>query len=279
MRPEDVRDDPDAPLSGWRERMHEVIFESDTPAGRSFDVGLLIAIAISVAVVMLESVVEIREEHGGLLRAAEWFFTVLFTLEYALRLICVRRPLRYARSFFGVVDLLAIAPTYVSVFVPGAHVVSVVRTLRLLRVFRVLKLAHYLAEMEVLGRALHASRRKIAVFICTVVTAIILLGSLMYLVEGPKNGFTSIPVAVYWAVVTLTTVGYGDISPQTPLGQTLATVIMILGYGIIAVPTGVVTVEMANAARNPVSGQSCPSCAAEGHAADATFCRRCGAAL
>ncbi len=272
------------PPAPWRGRMHEIIFESDTPGGRQFDVWLLVSIALSVIVVMLDSVEEISAEHGSALRAAEWFFTLLFTVEYVLRLMCVGKPMRYARSFFGVVDLLAILPTYVSVLVPGAQALLVVRILRILRVFRVLKLVHYLSEMDVLLRALVASRRKIVVFVSSVVTLVVILGSLMYLIEGSENGFTSIPRSVYWAIVTLTTVGYGDVSPQTPLGQAVASVIMVLGYGIIAVPTGVVTVELAQAAgaSSPpaaVSGQSCPQCSAEGHAVDAKFCRRCGAAL
>ena len=267
----------------WRSRWHEIIFESDTPAGRRFDVWLLVAIVLSVGVVMLESVPALDARYGVELRAAEWAFTVLFTLEYAVRLACVKRPMGYALSFFGVVDMLAIAPAYASLVIPGAQALAVVRTLRLLRVFRVLKLVHYLQEMQVLTQALRASRRKIAVFISTVLTAVVVLGSLMYLVEGAENGFTSIPMSVYWAIVTLTTVGYGDISPQTPAGQILASVIMILGYGLIAVPTGVVTVEIAqaglSAARVQVPGQSCRHCSAEGHPAGAKFCHRCGGAL
>ncbi len=276
---------------GWRRRWHEIIFESETVAGRRFDVWLLVAIVLSVGVVMLESVQAINVKYGSLLLAAEWAFTILFTVEYGVRLLCVRRPAGYALSFFGVVDLLAIMPTFVSLVFPGTQALSVVRMLRLMRVFRILKLVHYLNEMEVLGRALRASRRKIIVFLCTVLTSVVVLGSLMYLIEGSENGFTSIPRSVYWAIVTLTTVGYGDISPQTPLGQALAAVIMILGYGIIAVPTGVVTVEIAQAARaqaavqasaqvsGQVSGQICEQCSAEGHPLAATFCHRCGSSL
>jgi len=265
-------------LTGWRARGHEIIFESDTPAGKSFDVVLILAILASIAVVMLESIQGVRATHGLSLRRAEWTFTLLFTLEYLLRLRCVARPARYARSFFGVVDLLSILPTYLSVLIPGAQALQVIRTLRILRVFRVLKLAHYVAESETLVRALYASRRKIAVFMFAVLTLVIIFGSLMYLVEGPEHGFTSIPRGVYWAVVTMTTVGYGDISPQTSLGQTIATLIMILGYGIIAVPTGIVTAQLAYAPEG-VSGQSCPSCGAGGHKLDASFCRKCGARL
>ena len=265
----------------WRRTLHEVVFESDTPAGRTFDVSLIAVILLSVAVVMLESVAEVREAHGDGLRAAEWVFTALFTVEFVLRLVAVNRPLRYAASFFGVVDLLAVVPTYVSLLVPGAQYLLVVRLLRILRIFRVLKLAHYLVEATQLTRALRASRPKITVFVFTVLTVVTVLGSLIYLIEGAEHGFTSIPKSVYWAIVTLTTVGYGDISPQTPLGQALASVIMILGYGIIAVPTGIVTVELSRAERaeRAVSGQACPACAAEGDDLDAAFCKFCGAGL
>ena len=275
---------PDDPAS-WRGRAYGVVFRSDSPAGRAFDVGLIAAILVSVGVVMLESVAGVRARHGAALRAAEWAFTVLFTAEYALRLMIVRRPIRYAASFFGVVDLLAVAPSYLSLVVPGAQFLLVIRLLRILRVFRVLKLVRYLDEANTLGAALLASRRKIAVFIFVVVTIVTVLGSLMYLVEGGRNGFTSIPQSVYWAVVTLTTVGYGDISPKTPLGQALATVIMILGYGIIAVPTGIVTVELTNAARageggpGAPDGRRCPRHPALRHAPDAAFCRVCGTPL
>lgn len=271
---------------GWRAALHEVIFESDTPSGRRFDVVLIAAILLSVAVVMLESTAAARAAYGEALRAAEWFFTILFTVEYGLRLASVGRPGKYASSFFGIVDLLAVLPTYLSLLMPGAQYLLVIRVLRILRIFRVLKLAQYLREAEVLVRALRASRRKIVVFIATVLTLVTILGSLMYLVEGPEHGFTSIPAGIYWAIVTLTTVGYGDISPQTPLGQALASFIMILGYGIIAVPTGIVTAELTRAALPgaavtgaSVSGQACPACGAEGHAPGAVYCNRCGVPL
>jgi len=264
----------------WRARLHQVVFEAETPAGRAFDLALLVLILLSVIVVSVETVRGISSPTHRWLRAAEWAFTVLFSVEYALRLAAVRRPLAYAASFFGVVDLLAILPTYLSLVVPGAQALLVVRVLRLLRVFRVLKLAHFLSEARVLGRAMRASRRKIIVFLLAVCTIVVIVGSLMYVIEGPRNGFTSIPVSMYWAVVTLTTVGYGDVAPKTPLGQTLASLVMILGYGIIAVPTGIVTAELASAARaGPISTQACRSCGAEGHDADARFCRRCGAPL
>jgi voltage-gated potassium channel len=214
------------------------------------------------------------------LRTTEWTLTLLFTLEYALRLVAVRRPLAYALSFFGLVDLLALLPTYVSLLVPGTQVLLVVRILRLLRVFRVLKLTRFLTEARVLGAALRASARKIVVFLLVVSTVVVVVGALMYVIEGAPHGFTSMPRSMYWAVVTLTTVGYGDISPQTPLGQALASLVMILGYGIIAVPTGIVTAELTAGARQAaVSGQACPACGAEGHDVDARFCRRCGAPL
>ena len=267
------------PSGGWRGRLHEIIFEAETPAGRAFDVALIGLILLSVLAVMLESVGGVRRRYGPALYAVEWTFTLLFTLEYALRLLSVRRPLRYAASFYGVVDLLAIVPTYLSLLVPGGHYLLVVRILRLLRVFRVLKLAAHLSEADVLMRALRASRRKISVFLLTVLTLVVIIGTLLYVIEGEENGFTSIPVSIYWAIVTLTTVGYGDISPKTPAGQTLAAVVMIIGYGIIAVPTGIVTVEIAQAARKVVSTQACPECGSEGHDADAVYCKYCAARL
>lgn len=221
-----------------------VIFRHDTPAGRAFDVALILAILASVAVVMVESVQGLRADHGPLLRGLEWGFTLLFTVEYGLRLWCVDRPGRYARSFFGVVDLVAVLPTWMSLLVPGGQVLIVVRILRVLRVFRVLKLAQFVGEAALLTQALRAARYKITVFVIAVVSIVVVVGAAMYLVEGPQSGFTSIPRGVYWGIVTLTTVGYGDIAPATPLGQTLAAVVMILGYGIIAVPTGIVTAEM-----------------------------------
>jgi voltage-gated potassium channel len=268
-------------LSGWRLRVYIVIFESDTPLGRAFDVGLIAAIVGSVLAVMLESLQSIGSQYGDLLYKAEWFFTILFTIEYVLRLVCVGRPGRYALSFFGLVDLLAVIPTYISLFVPSAQFLLVIRLLRILRVFRVLKLVHYMSEADLLIQALKASRRKITIFVFAVVTLVVILGSLMYLIEGQANGFTSIPKSVYWAIVTLTTVGYGDISPQTSLGQALAAVVMITGYAIIAVPTGIVTSEITrmSALRDVSEQSSCPQCGAFEHADDAAFCRRCGASL
>lgn len=263
----------------WRARLHEVIFEADTPTGKTFDVVLIWLIISSVAVVMLESVRPIRATYGTHLRAAEWGFTLLFSIEYVLRLISVRRPMRYATSFFGVVDLVAVLPTYLSLFIPGGQALLSVRALRLLRVFRVLKLAHHVSEAAVLVRALRSARYKFTVFIATVLTLVIIMGSLLYLVEGAEHGFTSIPRSVYWAIVTVTTVGYGDIAPQTNIGQVLAAAAMLLGYAIIAVPTGIMTVELGRAARHEVSTQACPRCSREGHDVDAVHCKFCGAKM
>lgn len=288
---------PDA--SPRRRKTYEVIFGHETAAGRSFDIGLILAILGSVAAIMLESMPAVRELHGPLLRRLEWIFTILFTVEYALRLWCVSRSWRYAWSFFGVVDLLAVLPTWLSVVLPGGQALAVVRILRVLRVFRILKLAQYVGEARVLRQALRASQYKITVFVFTVMTIVVVVGSLMYVIEGPAAGFTSIPAGVYWAVVTLTTVGFGDITPQTAIGQFLAAVVMVMGYGIIAVPTGIVTVEMAGLARGgdrPGSGQneadeqgsaqvgapaapSCARCRRSGHDLDALHCKWCGGRL
>ncbi len=266
-------------LPGWRAKLHEVIFEADTPAGNAFDVVLIALIMVSVAVVMAESVTSIRLQYGPQLRTAEWVITILFTVEYVLRLICVGRPLAYATSFYGIVDLLAILPTYISVIFPGTQALAVVRALRLVRVFRVLKLAQYVHATSTLSQALRASSRKIAVFLFVVLTLVVIIGALMYMIEGGQNGFTSIPAAVYWAIVTMTTVGYGDIAPVTLFGKVLASFVMIIGYGIIAVPTGIVTTELVKGGTKPVSTQACPRCSAEGHEADATYCKDCGSHL
>jgi len=262
----------------WRDTLYTVIFEAETPAGKWFDILLIVSISASVLAVMLDSVSSINRQFGTFLTGVEWFFTIVFSIEYFLRLICVGRPLFYATSFFGIVDLLAIIPTYVSLFIPGSEYLLVVRILRILRIFRVLKLVQFMGEALLLMKALRASARKIIVFLFTVLTLVIILGSMMYLIEGARNGFTSIPRSIYWAIVTLTTVGYGDISPQTSIGQMLAAFIMILGYSIIAVPTGIVTVELSQ-----VSGRkktwSCRNCSSEGHDSDAVFCKYCGAEL
>ncbi len=262
-----------------REKLHEVIFEAETLAGKLFDVILIASIVISVIVVMLDSVRSINQKFGETFYIIEWIFTILFTLEYFLRLYSVGKPLKYALSFFGIIDLLAIIPTYIGLFFPSTRYFTVVRILRVLRIFRVLKFVQYLSAAQTLLIALKQSRRKIAVFIFTVFTLVIIFGSLMYIIEGEGNGFTSIPRSIYWAIVTLTTVGYGDISPNTPLGQAFAAFIMILGYGIIAVPTGIVTAELSKADVKLVSTQACKECSMEGHDTDARYCKYCGAKL
>lgn len=266
-------------MAGWRERLHTIIFESDTAGGKLFDVSLLVSIVLSVLVVMLDSVRSIHLRYGGVLLMLEWFFTLLFTVEYLLRLIAVRRPQAFVASFYGVVDVISLVPTYLSLLVPGTQYLLVLRVLRLLRMFRILRLTEYLHEGAALRQALWASRRKISVFLLTVITTSISVGALMYVIEGEANGFTSIPLSIYWAIVTLTTVGYGDVSPQTPLGQSLAVVLMLLGYGIIAVPTGIVTAELARSPAKPTTSQVCPNCHREGHEPDARFCKYCGTAL
>jgi voltage-gated potassium channel len=263
----------------WRAVLHEVIFEADTYAGKLFDILLIICIVVSVFALMLDSVAGMHARYGAHLRSLEWFFTILFTIEYILRLLAVRKPWLYAKSFYGIVDFLGFIPTYLSVLIPGSQSIRVIRVLRVLRIFRVLRLARYVSAADLLWKALAASRRKIVVFLFAVLTLVIILGSVMYMVEGEENGFTSIPQSIYWAVVTLTTVGYGDLSPQTPLGKAIASVIMIVGYGIIAVPTGIVTAEMVQASTKEVSTQACPSCSAEGHDKDAKFCKFCGVRL
>lgn len=265
--------------STWRLRLHEVIFEADTPAGRRFDIALLIAICASVVAVSLESVYEFRTRFGAPLQVVEWVLTTLFTLEYIARLAAVKQPLRYAFSFFGLVDFFACIPTYLSLFVPGAQSLLVIRALRLLRVFRILKLTHFVGEARMLSAALRASLRKIVVFLGVVLTVVLIVGALMYVIEGEAHGFTSIPLSIYWAVVTMTTVGFGDLVPQTVLGKCVATLLMILGYGIIAVPTGIMTVELGHAVRNATNTQSCPTCGEENHADDARYCKRCGGKL
>jgi voltage-gated potassium channel len=266
-------------IKRWQSRIHEIIFEADTPSGKIFDISLIIIILLSVIIVMLDSVKEINTDIGYYLYGLEWVFTIIFTIEYILRLISVGRPLRYAASFFGIIDLLAILPTYFSLLFPGSQYFLVIRVLRLLRIFRILKLVQFLKEAQLLVKALRSSGRKVAVFLFTVLLLVIIFGSLMYVIEGEEHGFINIPTSIYWAIVTLTTVGYGDVSPQTGLGQTIASIIMILGYSIIAVPTGIVSVEMAQAYRTSVSTQACPQCSYEGHDEDAKYCKDCGARL
>ncbi len=262
-----------------RDTLYAIIFESDSPSGKWFDMILIISIILSVMAVMLDSVRTINERYGNALYIIEWFFTLLFTVEYILRLLCIGKPHRYAISFFGIVDLLAILPTYASLVMPGSQYLIVIRILRILRVFRVLKLVQYSIESQILLQALTASRRKITVFLFAVLTLVVIFGSLMYLIEGEENGFTSIPRSVYWAIVTMTTVGYGDISPQTNIGQVMAAVIMIVGYGIIAVPTGIVTVEFAHARTRAKQHVVCSECSSEDHSPGAKYCKDCGAKL
>ena len=265
--------------ANWRLRLHELIFEADTPAGKFFDIALILAIILSIIAVMFESVAEIRNEHGHLLNVIEWIFTILFTMEYGLRIISLGQPWRYIRSFYGLVDLIAILPTYISMIVPGSQYLMVIRVLRLLRIFRVLKLAQYLNEAEYLLKAMRASARKISVFLFAILTLVLIFGSLMYIIEGNEGGFTSIGVSCYWAITTLTTVGYGDLSPQSPLGRAVASIIMIMGYGVIAVPTGIVTAELVAPITGKVSTQACPDCGAEKHSYDAIHCKYCGTEL
>ncbi|MFH1842007.1 MAG: ion transporter [bacterium] len=262
-----------------RARLHEIIFEADTRGGRLFDLVLIWGILLSVLAVMLDSVRAINTTHGELLYAVEWVFTIAFTIEYLLRLSCIGRPRSYATSFFGIIDLLAIAPTYLSLLLPGSQYLLVIRILRVLRIFRVLKLVQFLSEANTMMRALRASMRKIAVFFSAIITLVVIFGSVMYLVEGEAHGFTSIPRSIYWAIVTMTTVGYGDISPKTSFGQAIASVVMILGFAIIAVPTGIVASEMSRAQQSAVSTQACIQCSAEGHEIGARYCKNCGARL
>ncbi|MCD4730034.1 MAG: ion transporter [Bacteroidales bacterium] len=264
-------------LSKWQSKLHEIIFEADTPIGRYFDIAILILIVLSVVVVLLDSVFSIHAHYGHFLLIVEWFFTLLFTLEYILRIYSSKRPSKYIFSFYGVIDLLAILPTYISLIFTGPQYLIVIRMLRLLRIFRVLKLTRYVGASKILVVALRNSRHKIIVFLEVVLTLVVIMGSLMYMIEGPENGFNSIPHGIYWAIVTLTTVGYGDVAPQTFLGQTLASIIMIIGYAIIAVPTGIISVGMAKA--TPTNTQDCQNCHCSNHDDNAKYCKNCGEEL
>jgi len=265
-------------MSKTKEKLYEIIFEADTPGGKLFDVALLIVILISVALVMLESVPGIRNENRELLRLLEWIITGIFTVEYFLRIIIVRKPLSYIFSFYGIIDFLSVIPTYIGLFILGSHHLVVIRILRMLRIFRILKLSRYTQAGRSLAKALWASREKIGVFIFFVIVLVIVIGTVMYIVEGEEHGFTSIPRGIYWAVVTLTTVGYGDISPETPFGQFLASVVMIMGYAIIAVPTGIVTAEIIKPSTTN-NTQVCPNCMHDRHDDDAVFCKKCGSRI
>jgi voltage-gated potassium channel len=267
------------PPQPWRRRLHEVIFESETPAGRAFDKVIITAILVSVGVVIVDSVPSMDQRWRPTFNAAEWFFTALFTIEYLARLASVERQLKYALSFFGIVDLLSVLPTYLAFFFPELHALIDVRILRLLRVFRIFKLTDYVVEYQMLGEALAASRRKIMVFLSAVLMVVLVLGTLLYVVEGPQHGFTDIPTSVYWAITTITTVGFGDITPKTDIGRLIASVMMLIGWGTLAVPTGIVTAEMTarHHGRGPTRG--CPACGASGYGPEARFCQMCGAAL
>jgi voltage-gated potassium channel len=288
MIPAQARPEPDPaskygrPLGGWRLALYTVIFEADTRAGRLFDLALVWLILVSVAVVMLDSFESLHARWGSLFKVLEWTFTALFTAEYLARLACVRRPGRYARSVFGVIDLLAVLPTWAALFLPGLHALIDVRLLRLLRLFRILKLAAYVHEYGALGRALLASRRKILVFLSFVLMVVVVMGTVMYVVEGPENGFSNVPVSIYWAISTMTTVGFGDITPKTGLGRFIASLMMLIGWGTLAVPTGIVSAEFtALRMGDPAlpTTRTCHACLSEGHAETARFCRDCGAEL
>ena len=264
----------------WQTKLHETIYESNTTAGKIFDLALLVFILGSIVVVMLDSIDVYHQKFGYLFYVLEWIFTILFTIEYILRLVSIKKPLGYVFSFLGIIDLLAIIPSYLSIFFVGAQSLLVLRALRLLRIFRIFKLTHFLTEMEFLKTAIYSSLKKISIFMLGVLAMVIILGSIMYLVENGENGFNSIPDSIYWAIVTITTVGYGDISPVTPLGKFIASIMMFIGYGIIAVPTGIITTDIALAVRNKKHGnETCPGCGKEGHDRDAKFCKYCGSEL
>ena len=268
-------------INTWKTNLHKIVYEADTPAGKLFDVVLIFLILISIVLVMLESVDSIDAKYHTYLITAEWAITILFTVEYILRIVTVNKPFKYILSFYGLVDLVSTIPLYLSYFFAGTNALLALRAFRLLRIFRILKLVHFLGEASQLKSALKASKTKITVFIYTVLVLCIILGTIMYLVEGKEAGFTSIPVSIYWTIVTLTTVGYGDITPITPLGQAVASFIMILGYGIIAVPTGIVTSEMAKqgSQKTPLNSQLCQHCHAGNHSDNAKFCHNCGTPL
>jgi voltage-gated potassium channel len=267
-------------LINWKSKLHEIIYEADSKEGKLFDIILIITIIISIVLVMLESVSSIDQKYHNFLNISEWIITILFTLEYIARIICIKKPSTYIFSFYGIIDLLATIPKYLSLIFVGTHALVALRALRLLRVFRILKLARYMGASINIMSALKASRIKIFVFLFAIVVLTIILGTIMYLIEGPVNGFTSIPRSMYWAIVTLTTVGYGDISPQTPIGQFIASIVMVLGYGIIAVPTGIVTSELSKIDHKPhTNTEHCLNCGADKHIDGAIFCNKCGAKL
>jgi voltage-gated potassium channel len=257
-----------------RKKIYSVIFESDTPSGRLFDLILLCIIVLSIVSVVAESVTDLKGKYHHLIRSVEWTCTIFFTIEYFLRIYAIDKPRKYIFSFYGLIDLVAFLPTYLTMFFAETHFLVVIRAFRLLRIFRILKLNRFLTEGNILKKALQNSMHKIIVFLTTVLTLVTIMGTLMYVIEGPSNGFANIPVSIYWAIVTITTVGYGDVSPQSPLGQFVASILMIMGYGIIAVPTGIVSVEMAKASE--LAKQKCPACRASIYETEANFCSNCG---
>tara|TARA_R110002072_G_scaffold42064_21_gene119082 strand:- start:404297 stop:405160 length:864 start_codon:yes stop_codon:yes gene_type:complete len=279
---EDQGTDQKLYVAPWRDHLHEIIFEADTRWGKAFDVGLIVAIIFSVIVVILSTMPFAETEpYHAIFLGVEWFFTILFTIEYVIRLIIVRRPIRYATSFFGVIDLLSILPAFIGILVPGGERLMVVRTMRLLRIFRVFKLARYLKEATALREALMVSRHKIAVFITTVLIVVLIASALMHVVEGNADNtdFDSMPAAMYWAIITMTTVGYGDIVPITAVGKATTMVLVLVGYSLIIVPTGILSAEIAGGVGGRITTRTCPSCMSEGHAMDAVFCSRCGERL
>lgn len=263
-------------MKTFKQKIHEIIFEADTRSGKTFDVWLLIFIFLSLIVVMLDSVESISIEYSEILFISEWFFTIIFTIEYLLRIFSVRKPFKYIFSFYGIIDLISTLPSYLTIFFPAGSFFKVFRVLRFLRLFKIFKLGQFTTESKMLGKALKDSQAKITVFLVAVFCLAMIMGSIMYVIEGPENDFTSIPRSIYWAIVTLTTVGYGDISPGTPIGQFIASFIMIMGYGIIAVPTGIVTAGVVKGEMEATNTRSCNSCSAEGHADDAKYCKYCG---
>ena len=260
-----------------KQKLYDIIFEADTPKGKAFDITLLIVILLSILLVMLESIEVVNVKYGIFLNIAEWIITFIFSIEYIIRLYVVKKSLNYALSFYGIIDLLAILPSFIAFFITGIHGLSVIRALRLLRIFRILKLSRYTNEGKILIEALKESRQKLSVFLFGVLTIVTIIGAIMYIVEGPENGFTSIPESIYWAIVTITTVGYGDIAPHTNLGKFISSFLMIIGYAIIAIPTGIVTVNIKR--KEEITSQVCPNCFCEEHDKDAIFCKKCGEKL
>lgn len=262
--------------------LYKIIYQANTPAGKLFDLVLIVSILVSVLAIILDSVAEINQHYGKLFFLIDWFFTFLFSLEYLLRIFCIHKPWKYIFSFFGLIDLMSIVPSYASLLFPGSHYLQVIRILRVLRIFRVLKLAQYTHQSRQLLNALSASKPKIAIFLFAISTLLVIFGATMYILEGPENGFTNIPVSIYWAVVTLTTVGFGDITPKTDIGRAISAVVMIIGYAIIAVPTGIITTEMTKGMTGQsteTDGRNCPRCRKTGHRSEANYCDRCGTLL